>query len=170
MKKILMVLFLLALALPATSAAQAVVSPKTACNITAYVVDTDKNGLNVRSGAAKTFKSLGKIMPDTDGVMLEIIGATGGWLLIEKAETLSAADTFGEKGWVFAPMLGMSTRGKSKLYSKANAKSRPVATVPTEAEVVILDCMGDWVKVKYGNRQGWLSPDNQCGSPVTTCP
>jgi uncharacterized protein YgiM (DUF1202 family) len=170
MKKIFLLIGVLSFVFPVNSFSQTVAKATTSCNIYAYVIDKDPNGLNVRSGAGKTFKSLGKIMPDEDGVMLEVVGATGGWLLIDNAETLSGAETFSGQGWVFAPMLGTSTRGKSKLYSQANTKSKAVATVPTEAEVVIVGCSGDWAKVKYGGKQGWLAPDHQCGNPVTTCP
>lgn len=168
MKKIFFLIGVLSFILPVNSFSQA--KPTTACSITAYVIDKDPNGLNVRSGAGKTFDILGQIMPDSDGVMLEVKGATGSWLLIENAETLSGAETFSGQGWVFASMLGTSTRLKSKLYSKPDSKSKALATVPTESEVTIVGCKGDWVKVKYGSRQGWLAPENQCGSPVTTCP
>jgi uncharacterized protein YgiM (DUF1202 family) len=170
MKKILFLIGILSLVFPADSFSQGASKPSTACSISAYVIDKDANGLNVRSGAGKTFKNLGVIMPDEDGVMLDVIGATGSWLLINNAETLSGKNTFSNKGWVFASMLGTSTRGDSKLYAKASAKSKSVATVPTESEVTILGCAGGWAKVKYGSKQGWLAPDHQCGNPVTTCP
>jgi uncharacterized protein YgiM (DUF1202 family) len=170
MKKIIFLLGVLAFILPANSFSQNVAKPATACDINAYVIDKDANGLNVRSGAGKSFKTLGKIMPDIDGVMVEVKGSTGSWLMIENAETLSGAETFSGQGWVFASMLGTSTREKSKLYSTASLKSKSLGTVPAEVEVVIIGCAGNWAKVKYGAKQGWLARDNQCGNPVTTCP
>ncbi len=150
--------------------AQSIAKPQTTCKIYAYVVDKDPGGLNVRKGAGTSFEVLGKIMPDDNGVIVDVIGSTGNWLVMENAETIDGEKAFGGKGWVFASMLGTSTRGKSKLYAAANTKSKVLATLPTEAEVTILSCAGKWAKVKSGNRQGWLAPENQCGNPVTTCP
>lgn len=152
------------------SNAQNIAKPQTSCKIYAYVIDKDPNGLNVRIGAGTNHKILGKIMPDEDGVIVEVIGSSGDWLLVENAETLSGEKGFNGKGWVFASMLGTSTRQKSNLYASANRKSKILATLPTEDEVTILSCSGEWAKVKSGNRQGWLAPGNQCGNPVTTCP
>lgn len=150
--------------------AQSVAKPQTTCKIYAYVIDKDPNGLNVRKGAGTNFEVLGKIIPDENGVIVDVIGSTGNWVMFEDAETIESEKAFDGKGWVFASMLGTSTRGKSKLYASANAKSKVLATLPTEEEVTILSCAGEWAKVKSGKRQGWLAPENQCGSPVTTCP
>lgn len=155
---------------PVNSFSQSIAKPQTACDVYAYVIDKDPNGLNVRRGAGKNFGALGKIAPDGDGVMLKIIGASGSWVMIEDAETVNGEKAFDGNGWVFASMLGTSTRMKSKLYSTPSLKAKSLATVPTETEVTIIGCSGDWAKVKYGSKQGWLAPENQCGNPVTTCP
>lgn len=170
MRKIIFLLGFLAFALPVNSFSQKLEKPKTICSITAYVIDKDPKGLNVRSGAGTNFAAVGKIMPDEDGVMLEITGVSGSWMMIESIEVLSGAENFSGTGWVFASMLGTSTRGVSKLFSTPSLKAKSNGTIPTEAEVVITGCLGDWAKVKYGAKQGWLAPDNQCGTPVTTCP
>ena len=169
MKKILCLIVFVFISV-VSAAAQSVAEPQTSCKIYAYVIDKDANGLNVRKGAGISFGALGKIMPDADGVTLDVIGSSGSWLLIENAETIEGEKAFEGKGWVFASMLGTSTRGKSKLYASASFKSKVLATLPTEDEVTILGCSGKWAKVKSGKQQGWLAPENQCGSPVTTCP
>lgn len=153
-----------------SSNAQNIAKPQTICKIYAYVIDKDPNGLNVHRGAGTGFGILGKIMPDENGIMVNVIGSTGNWLLIENVETVDGEKAFGGKGWVFASMLGTSTRLKSNLYASANRKSKVLAALPTEDEVTILSCSGEWARVKSGNRQGWLAPENQCGNPVTTCP
>ena len=153
-----------------SSNAQNIAKPQTACKIYAYVIDQDPNGLNVRKGAGTNFGILGKILPDENGVIVDVIGSSVNWLVIENVETIDGEKAFDGKGWVFASMLGTSTRGKSKLYAAANTKSKVLATLPTEEEVTLLSCAGKWAKVKSGNRQGWLAPENQCGNPVTTCP
>ena len=148
----------------------AIQAQETACKIYAYVVDKDPNGLNVRKGAGKNFDVLGKIMPDEDGVIVDVIGFENGWLKIENAETIEGAKAFDGRGWVFASMLATTTRMKTKLYSEPNAKSKSLANLPEEEEVKLVACQGQWAKVQYGKKQGWLAPDAQCGNPVTTCP
>jgi uncharacterized protein YgiM (DUF1202 family) len=170
MKKIFLLIGILSFVFPINSFSQNLAKPKVACSISAYVIDKDANGLNVRSGAGKTFKTLGTLVFDEDGTTLEIKGATGSWLMIEGAETLGGETTFSGKGWVSASMLGISTARKAKLYSSASLKGKTLATIPGEEELTILGCMGEWVKVKYKSKQGWLAPDSQCGTPVTTCP
>jgi uncharacterized protein YgiM (DUF1202 family) len=140
------------------------------CKIYAYVIDKDPNGLNVRSDAGKNFDILGQIMPDEDGVIVDVIGSNGSWMKIENAETIGGDSAFTGSGWVFSSLLATTTRMKTKLYSKPDTKSKSLANLPGEEEVTLLACKGDWAKVKYGKKQGWLAPDAQCGNPVTTCP
>lgn len=105
------------------------------------------------------------------------MGAQGNWVLIEKPENLDDLDnqTLPKlKGWVYAPILGTSTRqtrsGKVNLYESPIRKSRVVGKAPFEAEVILQSCRGTWVHVQYKQVKGWLDPESQCGSPVTTCP
>jgi SH3-like domain-containing protein len=39
-----------------------------------------------------------------------------------------------------------------------------------ETEARLAGCKVDWMQVKIGEKKGWLSPDDYCGNPVTTCP
>ena len=140
------------------------------CDISAYVIDKDPNGLNVRSGPGKEFDVLGQIMPDEDGVIVDVISSDGSWMYIENSSPLSGITNFEGDGWVFASMLATATRMKTKLYSQPNLKSKSIATLAGEEEYKLVACSGKWAKIQVGKKQGWLSPDGQCGNPVTTCP
>src|SRR5688572_18910536 len=90
----------------ALSNAQNITKPQTTCKIYAYIIDKDPNGLNVRKGVGTNFGVLGKIIPDENGVIVDVIGSSENWLLIENAETIDGEKAFKGKGWVFASMLG----------------------------------------------------------------
>ena len=42
------------------------------------------------------------------------------------------------------------------LRSKADKNSDPLATVDDKSKVEIIEKMGDWYKVKYGNLEGYM--------------
>jgi SH3-like domain-containing protein len=142
----------------------------TPCKLHAYIIDKDKNGLNVRSKPNSASATLATIPFDDDGVIVNIIGANNNWVLIDHAETVSGAEVYSGKGWVFAQLLGTSTRYKVKLLQEPAKKSAGVGFVPVEDEVKLLTCKGEWVRVAYKKLAGWLEPDAQCPNPVTTCP
>lgn len=162
--KIIAVLVLMFLVVGAVSA------QSVECNIHVYVIDKDPNGLNVRSGPGKEFDILGRIMPDDDGVIIDIISSSGTWMLIENPQTVSGDTAYEGEGWVFAPLLATTTRMKTKLYSQPNLKSKSLANLAGEEEYKLVACTGQWAKIQVGKKQGWLAPDAQCGNPVTTCP
>jgi uncharacterized protein YgiM (DUF1202 family) len=158
-------LILVVFLLTAGAAAQSV-----SCEISVYVIDKDPNGLNVRSGAGKNFDVLGQIMPDEDGVIIDVIASNGSWMQIENPQTVSGITAFEGDGWVFASLLATTTRMKTKLYSQPNLKSKSLATLGGEEEYKLVACTCKWAKIQVGKKQGWLAPDAQCGNPVTTCP
>jgi len=169
-------LFLAIIALTAfvsTAFPQNAVKP---CDVAGYIYDSDPNGLNVRATPGKDGRILTSLKKGTGDISLEIIGTNGsGWVRITEAWHGEDGDVFKGKGWVFASMLATGTRGypnynsPSKLYASPSKKSKALIVVPAEAEVMIVDCAGKWAKVRYENTTGWLAPENQCGSPFTTC-
>lgn len=158
-------------------AAQDITPASVTCNLSAYVIDPDPKGLNVRSGPSKTFRVVGTLPHSDSGVIVHVIGAQDNWVLLEKPENLDDTDNKELpklKGWVYAPMLGTMTRhptsGSIKLYQSADAKSRVVSTLAAETEVSLQTCHGGWANVRHKRQTGWLAPTAQCGNPVTTCP
>ncbi|MCC5638809.1 SH3 domain-containing protein [Nostoc sp. CHAB 5844] len=135
------------------------------CEISAYVTDTDPQGLNVRNGASLRHKILGQV-PINETV--QIIAAAKNWVQIT-----NASDGFSGTGWVSVAKLGLSTRGYGtngvNLYASANQKSRKIGKVPADATVQLLGCQGNWAQVEYQSIKGWLAKEDQCGAALTTC-
>jgi len=146
------------------------------CDLPAYVADRDPLGLNVRSLPDKSGRVLARLVKGESEITVDVIGASGsGWLKITNAWHGDNGDIFKEQGWVFGSMLATGTKGypdydaAARLYQTASKKGRILTKIPSESEVILLDCAGSWAKVSYNGTIGWLARENQCGSPFTTC-
>ena len=154
---------------------EASASSERQCSASAYVADTDPAGLNVRNGPGSDFEVIDTL--STDGpVEVTIIGSANGWLKLDVAWSLEQQE-LEEPGWVFAPLLGVTTRNSDidnevlvPLFTDPDATAGITAELPKFAEVSLLSCANDWLQVQSGETTGWLGTDNQCSSPVTTCP
>lgn len=143
------------------------------CNLQAYVIDPDPKGLNVRSAPDAKSSVMAVIPQDSDGTIVAIKGSEGAWLQIALATTIEGRQVFKGKGWVFASMLGTTTRWEGRdhsLYASASLKSALVAKVSGEKELKLQGCSGAWPKVQWKSLQGYLPPEQNCPNPVTTCP
>lgn len=152
------------------------------CNVSAFVMDKDPNGLNVRSLASSKSKKIGKIPFNKDGNVVDIIGSKGNWVKIENAYNAENESVFSKTGWVYAPLLGISTKqshGSDTLidvYQTPN-KGDGVNSVITRLSVAttyrLEGCFEDWIKITVPNKvkdfSAWLHSDNQCDLPWTTC-
>jgi uncharacterized protein YgiM (DUF1202 family) len=151
------------------------------CSFDAWVSHKDTNGLNVRSGPGPKSKIVGKLKHD-DGdddkiVTVVVAGYQNGWVKISMASTVGGDTLFEGEGWITAKAVKFRTErtdGNSAkrviLYSRASKSSGVAARIPDEAAVRIIgfSCFGP--KVSYAGKSGWLSRDDLCGNPVTTCP
>ncbi|MFB2834546.1 SH3 domain-containing protein [Floridanema evergladense] len=150
-----------------------VTSNQKACQIYAYVIDKDPQGLNVRANPNTSGEILGKLPTNTDGVLVDVIASQGNWVAINKAEDASGKVIFQGKGWVYAAKLGTSTRGYEKkkvsVYSRPDGGRKEIGTIPSNTAVTLLGCQGKWAFVGYQRVQGWLAVNDQCGNPLTTC-
>jgi len=140
------------------------------CEISAYVIDRDPAGLNVRSGPGSSFSVVSKLAHSDEGPIVGIIGSQGKWMLIDRAESIESEELFKGKGWVYGLLLGTSTRYKVKVLKDPKPKSQVIGSIVAEEEVKIVGCKGGWARVQYGNLEGWIEPESQCPNPVTTCP
>lgn len=152
----------------------------TECSFSAWVIDKDVNGLNVRETPGTNGNIIGKLKyanDDDEIVMVRIIGYSNGWVKINGAETVGGEEQFSGIGWVSAKMVTISTEqhngnaGKPvPLYIQPKTSSKKVGTIPSDVNVQIVgfDCFG--LKVTYKTKTGWLSANDMCGNPVTTCP
>ncbi len=149
---------------------------ETQCNVSAYVIDKDPAGLNVRSAPSSTASIVGKLNKGESGIEVNVIASSNKWLKIKDSESPDddAKEVYKGAGWVYATMIGTSTRGYDKgkvnLYKSPNKNGGTVGTIPKEVEVKLTGCHGDWAKVSYKGKEGWLARDDQCGASMTTCP
>jgi SH3-like domain-containing protein len=149
------------------------------CNVSAYIIDKDSKGLNVRSGAGSKSKAIGKIPYNADGTVVDIIGSKGDWVKIENARTAANDSVFSKTGWVYAPLLAISTRNSDGAAETVDAYEMPstgndiVAKLPVFKEYKLAGCFEGWIKItipqKSGSIPGWLPSENQCDLPWTNC-
>ena len=106
------------------------------CNVSAYVIDKDPKGLNVRSKPNGKSKKLGAIPFDKDGTMVTIIASAGNWVKIKEAWNMEEKTVFGKTGWVYAPLLAISTAKRSgeakfvKAYERPSTGNDVIAELP----------------------------------------
>ena len=140
------------------------------CELRAYVIDPDPNGLHVRARAGSSAPIAAVIPRDSDGTLVEIRGNVGDWLMMTHAETMGGKTVFNGTGWVYAPLLGTQTRANAFLYAMPNLKGDYVEKLGSEKEVILEGCRDTWAKAKYKGIEGWLPSESNCPNPVTTCP
>ncbi len=142
------------------------------CEISAYVIDTDPKGLNVRSGAGSNYKIIGNLPTTTAGVVVDLTASQGGWVQLTRAESPQGVE-FQGTGWIYSQLLGTSTRGYGSggvsVYQSANTQSAAIGRISEQSSVKLLSCDRTWALVEYKGLKGWIPPDAQCPSPFTTC-
>lgn len=148
-------------------------SSQQSCQIDAYVIDKDPKGLNVRSGPGNDYKVIDNLPTTTIGVIVNLTASQGDWVQISKAQSPQKIE-FQGSGWVYAPLLGTSTRGYAtksvSLYPSATTQSKSIGRLPSQRGVKLLSCDRSWALVEYEGAKGWIAPDAQCPNPLTTCP
>jgi len=130
-----------------------------------------------------TPNTLGKIIgeipavtEDGEETIVEIIGYSNGWLKIQKATTLEDKIIFQGIGWIVAKRVTANVQrpdGNSKksvtLYAQPKLSSKKIGAIPSETLIKIVGYDRFGLKVIYKGKTGWLSVNNICGNPVTTC-
>lgn len=153
--------------------AKTTASSQRTCQISAYVTDKDPKGLNVRSGPGSNYAIVGNLPTNTEAVIVEVGASQGDWVQVTKAESPNKVE-FQGTGWVYAPLLGTSTRGYGSggvsVYPSANTQSTSIGRIPASTGVKLLSCQQSWAFVEHESVKGWIAPDDQCANPLTTCP
>ena len=160
-------------------ASSAFAGDRTECKTHGYSIDTDPNGLNVRAGPGPKHKIIARLKRVKDAghdiwPEFEITGSEGSWLRISNAvQGLSGDTIFHGNGWVHSSRVATVSKGYDSgfvtLRSEQGTSSNAVIKVPRETEIGIRGCDGGWVFGEYKNKLGWLAPQDQCGTPATTC-
>jgi len=148
-------------------------SSQRTCQISAYVIDKDPKGLNVRTNPGNDSKIIGNLPTDTLAVIVTLTAAQGNWVQLSKAQGAKKIE-FQGSGWVYAPLLGTSTRGYAtksvSVYPNANTQSAAIGRIPSQRGTKLLSCDRSWALVEYEGLKGWIEPESQCSNPLTTCP
>lgn len=143
------------------------------CQISAFLMDKDPKGLNVRSGPGTNYNIIGKLPTTKVGVIVDLAASQGNWVQLTKAESPEKVE-FQGTGWVSSQLLGTSTRGYGtegvSVYASANPQSSVMGRIPPETGVKLLGCDQEWAMVEYEGLKGWIEPKAQCPNPLTTCP
>ncbi|HEY9675030.1 MAG TPA: SH3 domain-containing protein [Waterburya sp.] len=144
------------------------------CRISAYVIDKDPKGVNVRSGPGKDYNIVGNLPTTTIAVFADLAASQGSWVQLTKAVDPQEKVEFQGTGWVYAQLLGTTTRGYGtqgvSVYSSADTQSSVIGRIPPSTGVTLLGCDQKWALVDYQGTKGWIAPDAQCPNPLTTCP
>ncbi len=151
-------------------------TPAQSCSASAFIVDTDPAGLNVRSGPGSDY-AIQDTLPTNVPVEVSIVGATNEWFLINEAWG-EAQNELPQPGWVYAPLLGVSTtslnindpEAPTTLYAEPDGSAAVAAEIPKYSEVTLLGCSDNWLQVQAPDAMGWLAIGEQCSNPVSTCP
>jgi len=152
----------LILAVPA-AAGDAIV----ACDFNVFPIDRDPKGTNVRSGPGPENRVLATI-GDQDSE-IAVTGVSGKWLRIHHAESVEGKVFLDGEGWLFASLMGVTSRRAIKLHAAPDADSAVVGSMAADNQGTVLSCTGKWVQVQAGQIKGWMAPETHCGNPVTTC-
>lgn len=143
------------------------------CDFSAYIIDPDPKGTNVRDAPGGTVIAVLPHRPEnSDIITVKVTGHKKGWLSVILHD--------GKKGWIFGKMLGVSLRNYAP-DSVTALRCRPEEDAPSlgdifrDDEVALLGGEGQWALVEYAVpggavMKGWLDPMKQCANPYSTCP
>lgn len=141
------------------------------CNISAYVIDRDTAGLNVRAGPSAQSRVL-RTISNQGAAVVEIRSHSGSWFRVSRiVDAEDETVLFTGDGWVHSSLIAIDVaNGDPRLYAAPARRSRALARlVADQTHVTLIGCSGDWVRVRAGRREGWLSRAGWCSSPLTTC-
>ena len=149
------------------------------CQTSAYIIDKDPKGLNVRKKPSGKSSVFGKIPFDKDGTMVTIIASAGKWVKIKEAWNMEEKTVFSKQGWVYAPLLAISIAnptGERKLiniYESPSIDNAIIVKLPPFKEYKLAGCFESWIKVTIPQKKqsisGWVKEENQCDLAQTNC-
>jgi SH3-like domain-containing protein len=140
----------------------------------AWVFDTDPAGLNVREGPGTEYPVI-TTLPTDRVVVVTISGSVGEWIRIKDARVCPGTGEMKDVhldlvGWVHGTLLKVMVLGgwdqpswpfssePAPLYAEPNDASSIIARIPNNTNVTVAGCRAGWMKVRYRELEGWLSP------------
>lgn len=146
-----------------------------ACKLTMPLIDYDPKGTNVReTPGGRVSGVLSMIGTGDDWIEVHIVGQSGDWFLIDKAEQHGDLDKviFRGKGYIHRSVLGTASgmENGGVIYADHDTKSRPVLPHGDDrTDMTFLGCWQDFAKVtiKKTKVTGWTR--EICLNQRTTC-
>ena len=95
-----------------------------------------------------------------------------------RAATPASSPAKADRDSVSGPMLATERKNnpsmdpserRVRLFKEPSPRSAVVTRLPSETQVNLVGCKGDWARVRHQKSEGWLAPDSQCHSTLTTC-
>jgi hypothetical protein len=169
--------FVLCSILLAACTTPALAQAETACEMAAFVANTD-SGVRIRAEADLKAPIVGRLPANAGGTLVFIQGARNGWLKVTSAIDASKTRVFTGTGWIHAPLLAVRTFSRDDslvdYHASPDRQSDALGSLRAELDVNLLGCSGDWVKVAVPMRggadtEGWLPHGAWCGSPWEDC-
>jgi SH3-like domain-containing protein len=141
------------------------------CNISAYVIDNDPKGLNVRVAPSPKAKVIRQVSNKGSGVA-EIRAFQDGWFRVTKiTDYEDDSPLFAGDGWVHSSLLHVDIAAYDpNLYAAPSSHPQRIKKLSGDMPgVTLLACSGSWSQVRVQGVVGWLSHGGQCANPLTTC-
>lgn len=145
--------------------------PYVPCAISAYVIDQDPKGMNVRASPSSAAPVL-KVVGGPGAGTVRIRGFQGGWFRVSRIDAAEEdAILFRGDGWVHGSLLHVDVAAADPtLYAGPSRKARVLRRLASDQQdVTLVSCKGEWAQIRVQGTLGWLSPAGQCSNPLTTC-
>ena len=158
-------------ALALGGSAHAVNTAYRSCAITAYVIDQDPKGLNIRAAPSATARILKTVSNEGAG-HANVRGFKDGWFRVSEIGEFEIDSTlFRGDGWVHGSLLHVDVAAADpNLYEGPTRRSKLIKRLGGDQPgVTLVACLGNWAQVRVDGVLGWLSPAGQCSNPLTTC-
>jgi hypothetical protein len=151
------------------------------CDLHLNIVDPDPHGVNVRSAPGKPpAKVIAVLAPVGEWIDVHVVGQTGDWLLIDRAEAVDddapegMREVFRGGGWVHSSTLGISELavGEGTLLRAAPADDAAVLKTIRDYDDEplhkrVLGCRGTWLEVEADGVRAFTT--TFCTNERTTC-
>lgn len=118
------------------------------CNVTAQVINTDPEGLNVRSAPQKDIISRIPYNDYEGFTTVHIVDAKQGWLKIDRWEDFHVTVTFDEDAWVYGKFVGTKI--------EAQPGGVPAYIEPFKTSKMIDKWLGDRIMPIFGCMENWI--------------
>ncbi|MCD9188490.1 MAG: hypothetical protein LUM44_18880 [Pyrinomonadaceae bacterium] len=146
------------------------------CVSEVWIEDKDPKGTNVRDAPSIKRKIVDVYERETDDEpqgSVYILGYSNGWVKVLLKEGGDTNPNNDKTGWVSARLVTANVQTKTGkpavLYALPKRSGKKIGKIPSEnlIKIVGFGCFG--FKIEYKGIVGWISDEDVCGNPLTTC-